>query len=315
MSKRFRTIIGVMVASAVVFTLSACGVGQTYTNQPRAGGQSIEATEAQLEAIPGIEKAEFRTQEWKDRAQGLPEAFDKYGMNIALSVTIKPEFHIDNPRDFLEFIGAVAWSTNSLSPQGSVKLFIEGGIDPNYDWRDDVKMTFGATANEIGTYEKSSYNPDDFFEGEGKSVIYLEDKFYIKKFGAWVGDPVETPGSLLSVGAPDSRDANAIRSVFVSTSKHQKDGVETACFNLLAERGKNGDISYEGEVNIVFYLDGKEEARRVIPAAVEPFASTDVCYKGTVLPSGTPSVRFTTTPQEGFNDIDAVYDKSGEVIG
>ena len=190
-----RSLVTAVAASVLLVSLTACNpFTDPYEDHQRDGGISPSQAEETLLGIEGVINADYGTYEWYSPGEG--GLFSSSGMDVVLTVTIDPEYSVDDHEVFLEYLAATAWSVNDHYPKGSVVIQLIGGEDVNYDWQSVAQEVFPGLEG-FGHAGSEGYDPEDveWFVGGRALTIYAEA--YGDRFGRWPTDEVEPPDGLL----------------------------------------------------------------------------------------------------------------------
>lgn len=296
-----------LAAIAAAALLAGCGVlTDPYRNRPSDGGRSPADAVAALEAIPGVENAEFWRQEWSQPGEG--GLFSSSGMNFVLRVRIAPDRHVIDPEALLRVLAGAVWSVNDgYSPKGSVSLVIGGGLDVDYDWEPVARDVF--ETNSIGRKAGSvnSYGVDRPVElAADETLIAVAASDYAHAFGDWPAEPVAIKGKLLASGPPEPIDPPAVDDF---SDSQVTGGGSGNCFSLSFARGLDEEgAPYTGDVTVTLYERGKEIGTEVSPGDDDPERtrrSVQFCDDDR-MPASFDGASFDirSEPQPGFRTID-----------
>jgi len=190
-----RHVFTAIAASVLLVTLTACNpFTDPYEDQQRDGGITPAAAESALLSIEGISAAEYGTYDWYSPGEG--GLFSASGMDVVLTVTVDPEFSVEDHAAFFEHLAATAWSVNDHYPKGAVVIQLLGGEDVNYDWLSVAQQVF-PTLTRFGNATSAGYDDEDAEWYRGGRLLTVGANAYGELFGRWPSEPVDPPSGLL----------------------------------------------------------------------------------------------------------------------
>ncbi len=190
-----RPILTAIAASVLLVTLTGCNpFTDPYEDQQRDGGITPAAAESALLDVDGISAAEYGTYEWYNPGEG--GMFSSSGMDVVLTVTIDPDYSVDDHEAFLEYLAATAWSVNDHYPKGAVVIQLLGGEDVNYDWLTVAQQVFTGLKG-FTNASSAGYDEEDADWHRGGRVLAISADAYGARFGRWPSGEVEAPAGLL----------------------------------------------------------------------------------------------------------------------
>lgn len=226
-------------------TLTGCdALHHEYVDVQRDGGTTPAAAEEAIESIDGVTSAAYATVETYSPGEG--GMFSSEGMSVVLAVTIDPEHSIADPQEFLDFLGATAWSVNDRYPDGQVVIALTGGIDRNFDWAPIASAAFGEDYSSVD----HAFDLDDYSLLKDAEIIAISTETYGERFGRWPSDAVDTPDGLLLDQPPVLVDVPAIlEPEFYNYAASSTD----LCTRVEFERAIGGVARYDGVVTTTIY--------------------------------------------------------------
>jgi len=251
-----KKLLAVTALTTVIITLlSGCVLSSKYEDIKREGGTTAEAVEETLESIDGITEAQYLSYEYYNPGEG--GLFSSEGMNIFLTVTIDPNYSIDDPEEFLDYMVKMAWSVNEHYPAGNVVIRYTGGIDYNYDWTPVYQNLYGSEARETDFYYGSNDSEPAATLLPADKEISVYTSWAGKLYGQWpLQEQVPVPDNLISHSPPHIADVPAIEDAYIREYKTADQ--EQECYWVRYDRGITGEnVEYDGEVTITLYVNDK----------------------------------------------------------
>jgi hypothetical protein len=235
-----RRLLTAVAASTLLVALTGCGYfTDPYTDYERSGGVSPEQAEETILEIEGMTDATYGTYEWYSPGEG--GLFSSSGMDVVLTVTIDPEYSVDDHDALLEFLAATAWSVNDHYPKGTVTIQLIGGEDLDYDWLPAARKQFDGLTSFWEAGSQSPYGPAEWDEG-GRALSISTDT-YGERFGRWPSAEVDAPPHLLAHTPVTPIVLPAITDLALTVEV----GDENTCYRLTFVRNGPGAVYY-GEV-------------------------------------------------------------------
>lgn len=285
-----RPFLSAVAASIVLIALAGCGVlSDPYTDYERSGGVSPDDAEQAVMAIEGVSDAEYDTYEWYSPGEG--GMFSSSGMDVALTVTIDPQYSIDDHAALLDYLAATAWSVNDHYPKGTVTIQIVGGEDLNFDWLSVAQKQF----DDLDYFWRARSAPygDPPAWDRGGAHITIGAELYGKRFGEWPSDEVDAPAGLLANTPFEPIVLPAITDLKLVLTEVG----EQTCYRL--EFVRNGQTTiYAGEVTTTLISSDGEELETKVGQTNQPWEH--FCFEPSALPDDA-SVLVSTGEFEGYD--------------
>ncbi len=270
------------------------GCSSTYTDHQRDGGISPDTAEQTLEAIDGVSRATYATEEWYSPGEG--GLFSSEGMDVYLEVVIDDDHSIADPTAFLDYLARTAWSVNDHYPKGTVTLVITGGIAHYFDWLPVVNEVFDTSLTRVSDF---SFSGNYREWGEREVPIAISASTYGEAYGQWPSAEVDVPRGLLLDGAPEYPVVPAISDLSFAT--YAKEYEEQDCYTLSFTRTPG----YEGEYSSVVQTELRARGGAVLQQAelAEGDSTQFYCFDEGERPSGV-SLHILAEGSEWYSEVD-----------